>query len=398
MVGKADGTIDSAKLLNGLEAALKSTEPDAVAKWAEAFLEPALKTAMPTMTDAIGAADKAAKLAAIYAEGGSSPDMEFDESDLEGTEGMGAKPSGVVAAPATAIQLNRVLRDETRKTKAEEEALYDSLERDMSELFEKAQAHGKAWDDSMEKKRKAFRQFAGGIKDDLFGNLSQAMAGIDVSWGNMVKGMKASMFSDILKGGMSTGGTGTYGGLSNLFGYSAASWIGPIGAAYSLFKSIGSDKVRTNQTDAVAQAQSTVDAARAQLADLIAQSNMGTSGLDQDTVSQLLALQLSDPTLQEWRSDRGGLAGLAGGENVDYYFANESLIKSQLEGFAKVMEKVEGTQRFKEAAGQNAFTGSGTHVINNLTFNAGVLVADERAKDTLARDMWDRMQKLGMRS
>ena len=64
------------------------------------------------------------------------------------------------------------------------------------------------------------------------------------------------------------------------------------------------------------------------------------------------------------------------------------------------MEQVQGTtanaEAFQAATGQAAFTGSGTKVINNLTVNNGTLVADERTKDSLARDIWDRMGKLGL--
>ena len=72
----------------------------------------------------------------------------------------------------------------------------------------------------------------------------------------------------------------------------------------------------------------------------------------------------------------------------------------KLAQFGQLMERVQGTtanaEAFQEATGQSAFVGSGTKVINNLTVNNGTFVGDERSKDSLARDMFDRMAKLGL--
>ncbi|MFA5808756.1 MAG: hypothetical protein WC935_00280 [Thermoleophilia bacterium] len=62
MAGK-DGAIDGARFMEGLLEATKSTDPAAVALWAGRQLEPALAKSMPSMTDAIEAAQKVERLA-----------------------------------------------------------------------------------------------------------------------------------------------------------------------------------------------------------------------------------------------------------------------------------------------------------------------------------------------
>jgi hypothetical protein len=62
----------------------------------------------------------------------------------------------------------------------------------------------------------------------------------------------------------------------------------------------------------------------------------------------------------------------------------------------EVMGRVAGTQRMDDLARENAFTGSGSVTYNQFTTNIGNMIADERSKDELARDLQRRMVKMGL--